>query len=110
MRRGPQSENVSRVYPTVRAAGTEIVNLQAVLNLPKCCEHFIMDSLLRYHSMDIQWGNHDILWMGAASGSMTLVATVLADSIHDPLQSGGAEAIAPPGVRHSGPAAAGRLL
>ena len=29
----------------------------------------IMDSLLKHHSVDIQWGNHDILWMGAASGS-----------------------------------------
>ncbi len=42
----------------------------------------IMDSLLNYHSVDIQWGNHDVLWMGAASGSRTLVATVLANSIH----------------------------
>jgi len=42
----------------------------------------IMDSLLQYHSVDIQWGNHDILWMGAACGSRTLVATVLANSIH----------------------------
>ena len=42
----------------------------------------IMDSLLEHHSVDIQWGNHDILWMGAASGSRTLVATVLANSIH----------------------------
>jgi len=42
----------------------------------------IMDSLLQYHSVDIQWGNHDILWMGAASGSRTLVATVLSNSIH----------------------------
>ena len=42
----------------------------------------VMDSLLDYHTVDIQWGNHDILWMGAASGSRTLVATVLANSIH----------------------------
>ncbi|MBR6527246.1 MAG: fructose-1,6-bisphosphatase [Lachnospiraceae bacterium] len=42
----------------------------------------VMDDLLDYHSVDIQWGNHDILWMGAASGSRTLVATVLANSIH----------------------------
>ena len=42
----------------------------------------IMDSLLDYHSVDVQWGNHDILWMGAASGSRTLVATVLANSLH----------------------------
>lgn len=42
----------------------------------------IMDSLISHHSVDIQWGNHDILWMGAASGSRTLVATVLSNSIH----------------------------
>ena len=41
----------------------------------------VMDSLMNYHSVDIQWGNHDILWMGAASGSRTLVATVLSNSI-----------------------------
>ena len=42
----------------------------------------VMDSLMDGHSVDIQWGNHDILWMGAASGSRTLVATVLSNSIH----------------------------
>ena len=41
----------------------------------------VMDSLMRCHSVDIQWGNHDVLWMGAASGSRTLIATVLANSI-----------------------------
>ena len=42
----------------------------------------VMDELLNYHSVDVQWGNHDIPWMGAASGSRTLVATVLSNSIH----------------------------
>ena len=42
----------------------------------------IMDSLMAFHSVDVQWGNHDILWMGAACGSRTLVATVLSNSIH----------------------------
>ena len=31
--------------------------------------HIIMDTLRQYHSWDIQWGNHDILWMGAAAGN-----------------------------------------
>ena len=30
--------------------------------------HIIMDKLMTYHSVDIQWGNHDVLWMGAAAG------------------------------------------
>ena len=41
----------------------------------------VMDSLIACHNVDIQWGNHDVLWMGAASGSRTLVATVLSNSI-----------------------------
>ncbi len=42
----------------------------------------IMDALMDYHTVDIQWGNHDVLWMGVATGSRTLVATVLSNSIH----------------------------
>jgi fructose-1,6-bisphosphatase-3 len=41
----------------------------------------IMDKLMRYHSLDIQWGNHDILWMGAAAGSEACIATVLRNNI-----------------------------
>lgn len=41
----------------------------------------VMDSLMAWDNVDIQWGNHDVLWMGAASGSRTLVATVLSNSI-----------------------------
>ena len=41
----------------------------------------VMDSLMSSDNVDIQWGNHDVLWMGAASGSRTLVATVLSNSI-----------------------------
>lgn len=39
--------------------------------------HIIMDTLVNYHSVDVQWGNHDILWMGAAAGSEACIATVL---------------------------------
>jgi len=37
----------------------------------------IIDTLMDYHSVDIQWGNHDILWMGAASGNTTCISNVL---------------------------------
>lgn len=37
----------------------------------------IMDSLMKYHSMDFVWGNHDMLWMGAAAGSRACVANVV---------------------------------
>ena len=39
--------------------------------------HIIMDTLTNYHNWDIQWGNHDILWMGAAAGNLTCIASVL---------------------------------
>ncbi len=39
--------------------------------------HIIMDTLCDYHSVDVQWGNHDIVWMGAAAGSMLCIANVI---------------------------------
>lgn len=39
--------------------------------------HIIMDTLARYHSWDIQWGNHDILWMGAFAGNRACIANVI---------------------------------
>lgn len=37
----------------------------------------IMDTLINYHNVDIQWGNHDILWMGAAAGQKVCVANAI---------------------------------
>ncbi len=39
--------------------------------------HIIMDKLMDYHSVDIQWGNHDVLWMGAAAGQRACIANVI---------------------------------
>ncbi len=39
--------------------------------------HLIMDTLCGYHHIDIQWGNHDVLWMGAAAGNLCCIASVL---------------------------------
>ena len=36
---------------------------------------------MEYHSLDIQWGNHDAVWMGAAVGQKVCIATVLRNSI-----------------------------
>jgi len=41
----------------------------------------VMDRIVNYHSVDIQWGNHDIVWMGAASGSLALIANVIRISL-----------------------------
>ena len=39
--------------------------------------HVIMDTMERYHSWDIQWGNHDMLWMGAAAGNVPCICNVI---------------------------------
>lgn len=39
--------------------------------------HIIMDTLCDYHNFDIQWGNHDVLWMGAAAGNLGSIANVI---------------------------------
>ncbi len=42
----------------------------------------ICDRLMGYHSIDVEWGNHDIVWMGAASGSAACLAAVIRNNIH----------------------------
>lgn len=39
--------------------------------------HIIMERLMEYHSVDIQWGNHDVVWMGAAAGHKACIANVI---------------------------------
>lgn len=39
--------------------------------------HIILDTLSQYHSVDIQWGNHDVVWMGAASGQTSCIANII---------------------------------
>lgn len=41
----------------------------------------IMDLLMKYHSLDIEWGNHDVLWMGAAAGIEACIATVVRNNL-----------------------------
>ncbi len=52
----------------------------------------IMDILCNYHNFDIQWGNHDILWMGAAAGNDCCIANVIRNSLrygnHEVLEDG----------------------
>lgn len=43
--------------------------------------HIILDELLKHHSVDIQWGNHDIIWMGAATGSVECITNALRISL-----------------------------
>lgn len=42
--------------------------------------HLVMNKIQKYHSVDIEWGNHDIIWMGAACGSKVAISNVLRSS------------------------------
>ncbi|MCA9948196.1 MAG: fructose-1,6-bisphosphatase [Anaerolineales bacterium] len=61
--------------------------------------HIIMDTLMDYHNIDIQWGNHDILWMGAAAGSKACMANVIRTALRyanmETLQNGYAISLLP---------------
>ena len=41
----------------------------------------ILDRLMEHHSVDLQWGNHDVLWMGAAAGNAACVATAVKNCV-----------------------------
>jgi len=43
--------------------------------------HIVLDTLLSYRDFDIQWGNHDVLWMGASCGNEACIANVLRISL-----------------------------
>ena len=45
------------------------------------CADRIMDLLMNYHSLDIEWGNHDILWMGAACGNDACICNVIRNNL-----------------------------
>ena len=61
--------------------------------------HHIMDTLMDYHNLDIQWGNHDVVWMGAAAGSMACMANVVRTALRyanmETLQNGYAISLLP---------------
>lgn len=61
--------------------------------------HIIMDTLMAYHNLDIQWGNHDIVWMGAAAGSAACMANVVRTALRyanmETLQNGYAISLLP---------------
>ncbi len=95
---GSKRNQFENIIDTIIQIGQAADVIQAICTVIKAltCDHLhivgdifdrgpradiVMDSLMACHSVDIQWGNHDILWMGAASGSRTLVATVLSNSI-----------------------------
>ncbi|MBO6178938.1 MAG: fructose-1,6-bisphosphatase [Selenomonadaceae bacterium] len=70
-------------------AFTELIKRLAVVRLHIVGDFFdrgnrpdaILNRLMRHPKVDIQWGNHDVLWMGAALGSEVCIATVVRNSL-----------------------------
>jgi fructose-1,6-bisphosphatase-3 len=70
---------------TVIVALVEVIQRLAITRLHVIGDIFdrgpaadlIVDTLMDYHSVDVQWGNHDIVWMGAAAGSEACIASVI---------------------------------
>jgi len=70
---------------TVILALVELIQRLAIVRLNVIGDIFdrgpaadlIVDTLMDYHSVDVQWGNHDIVWMGAAAGSEACIANVI---------------------------------
>ena len=88
----------SRIYDSIIETGSahHFVNSLAALIKRLAVDHLhivgdifdrgahpdaIMDALMDYHSLDIEWGNHDMLWMGAAAGSILCIATLIRNNI-----------------------------
>ena len=70
-------ERLSQLYPTIAKASTEIINLQAILNLPKGTEHFLTDIHGEYDAFEellakISFGDEDTLYiLGGCFGQRT---------------------------------------
>ena len=78
---GQAGELIEAICVVIKSLAVDILHIVGDIFDRGPRADIVMDSLMNCHTVDIQWGNHDVLWMGAASGSRTLVATVLSNSI-----------------------------
>ena len=78
---GQAGELIKAICHVIKALAVDILHIVGDIFDRGPRADIVMDSLMNCRSVDIQWGNHDVLWMGAAGGSRTLVATVLSNSI-----------------------------
>ncbi len=74
---GAGDEFIINICKTIRRLNLDHLHIIGDIYDRGVGPHFVMDTLMEYHSMDIQWGNHDVLWVGAAAGSAACVANVV---------------------------------
>ena len=86
----PSEENkqpyYNRIIESIISTGQAEVFIRAISHVIQHLSidqlhHLVLDTLLSYRDFDIQWGNHDVLWMGAACGNEACIANVLRISL-----------------------------
>jgi fructose-1,6-bisphosphatase-3 len=81
IRIGAAEEIIKALCKTIKSLSVEHLHIVGDIFDRGPRADMVLDELMKEGSVDIQWGNHDALWMGAAAGSRTCIATVLNNSI-----------------------------
>ena len=81
IRIGVADEIIKALCKTIKSLSVEHLHIVGDIFDRGPRADMVLDELMNEDSVDIQWGNHDALWMGAAAGSRTCIATVLNNSI-----------------------------
>lgn len=74
---GASDDFIIKLSATIRRFGIDRLHIVGDIYDRGKGPHLVMDQLMQQHSTDIQWGNHDILWIGAASGNLACVANAV---------------------------------
>jgi fructose-1,6-bisphosphatase-3 len=74
---GASDDFIIKLSATIRRFGIDRLHIVGDIFDRGRGPHLVMDQLMMHHSIDIQWGNHDILWIGAASGNLACIANAV---------------------------------
>jgi fructose-1,6-bisphosphatase-3 len=74
---GAADHFIIRLAGTIRRLGIDHLHIVGDIYDRGQGPHHVMDALMDVHGLDIQWGNHDILWIGAAAGNLACIANVV---------------------------------
>ncbi|MCL1913228.1 MAG: fructose-1,6-bisphosphatase [Eubacteriaceae bacterium] len=78
---GEQESFITSLCHTIQALCVEHLHIVGDIYDRGDGPHFVMDTLMRHERCDIQWGNHDILWIGAAAGNLACIANAIRISV-----------------------------
>ena len=81
IRSGAAERMISAICSSIKALVVDKIHVVGDIFDRGARADIVLEELMRLPSIDIQWGNHDVLWMGAAAGSEACIATVLNNSV-----------------------------